>query len=113
VEVDPAVAPPVEVDAGDAAQGEDSPLDPRCDPAEVAGDVVGEIGNESTWTRLASQTAPGRLPPTGGCNVQFASDQTALVVAPAQIAQGGPPGSPRRRGSGICRSAGSRATSGS
>ena len=46
----------------------------------------GRSANESTWTRLASQTAPGRLPPTGGWSVQFSSDQTALVVAPLQIA---------------------------
>jgi hypothetical protein len=45
--------------------------------------------NESTCSLLAGQTAPGRLPPTGACSVQLSSDQTAFVVAPAQIAHGG------------------------
>ena len=40
-------------------------------------------------------------------------DQTAFVVLPSQMAQGGPPGSPRRGGSGTIRSTGSRGTSGS
>ena len=62
---------------------------------------------------LASQTEPGRLPPTGGCSVQLSSDQTGGVVLPEQIPQGGPPSSPRRGGSGIWRSPGSRRTWGS
>ena len=33
--------------------------------------------NESTWARLASHTAPGRLPPTGGWSDHRSSDQTA------------------------------------
>ena len=45
----------------------------------------GRSPKESTWTRLASQTAPGRLPPTGGCSVQ-------LLVRPD-----GPRSSCRRR----------------
>src|SRR5204862_5524791 len=73
----------------------------------------GRSEKESTWTRLASQTAPGRLPPTGGCSVQLSSDHTAAVVLPLQIRQGGPPGSPRRGGSGIWRSPGWRGVNGS
>jgi hypothetical protein len=101
------------VHAGNVAEREDGALDARDDATEVGCSGSGRSANESTWTRLASQTAPGRLPPTGGWSVQFSSDHTAFVVLPSQIAQGGPPGSPRRGGSGTIRSAGSRGTNGS
>src|SRR3954451_23003252 len=61
----------------------------------------GRSEKESTWTRLASQTEPGRLPPTGGCSVQLSSDQTAGVVFPPQIAHGGAPGFAARRAAGF------------
>ena len=61
----------------------------------------GRSVNESTCARLASQTVPGRLPPTGGWRVHRSSDQTGGVDSPAQIPQGSPPASPRRGGSGI------------
>jgi hypothetical protein len=53
------------------------------------------------------------LPPTGGCNVQSSSDQTADVATPPQIPQGGPPSSPRRGGSGIVGADSSRTVNGS
>ena len=80
MEVRAPVAPSVEVDPADIAEREDRALGSRDD---------------------AIQMAPGRLPPTGACSVQFSSDQSAGVVWLEQIPHGGPPGSPRRGGSGI------------
>src|SRR5215469_956027 len=64
----------------------------------------GRSQNESTWSREASHTEPGKLPPTGGCRVHRSSDHTADVTALVQMAHGSPPGSPRRGGSGMRRS---------
>ena len=76
----------------DVAERQDRALDraPRRTPNSALQARPAGRANESTCTRLASQTAPGRLPPTGGCSVQFSSDQTAEVVLPAADAAGRP-----------------------
>ena len=93
VEVRAAVAPAVEVHAADVAERRGSPARraPRRGRSRRRR-PSGRSANESTCTRLASQTVPGRLPPTGACSVQCSSDQTRVGRRPLQIAARRPAG---------------------
>ena len=109
VEVGAAVAPAVEVDARRRRRAPGSrarcgrQAAPNAPPAPG-----GRSPNESTCSRLASHTVPGRLPPTGGWSVKCSSARRRRWRRPRRCRTARRPASPRRGGSGMTRSPGSR-----
>ena len=114
VEVGTAVAPPVEVHAGDVPEAEDRALDTPGDPTEVGRELRRQVGE-----RVARGPGWRARPNPEGCRRPADAGSSARRTRPravaswVQIPQGSRPGSPRRGGSGMIRSPGVRGTSGS